>query len=331
MLLARLQRHRRHRALQGRQLLGDDPRVSGPRRRRRRQQHRVRRGLERRNHVNGRTCPRYAGRSEGRATASSSTATPTISWVRTRKVWNQHAYHITQHPRRRQAPEPEAPASRPEQQLPRVVAGQGRLQRARLRVDLEVSTRGCQRVDLRARVKNPGALGVPAGVKVSSISARTRTAAPRRKDDASRSCRARARWSRPYPSVRADRSSSWSTTSRRRVINECLTDNNTGASGGIATPGVNSRRTSMRCLPRWAGAEGIETPRDDRASPCRPSAISSMSFFENAGMSSGLRLVARPLSTTHSSSTTSAQLLPQVEVRIDSHEVRRSCPSPRRH
>lgn len=90
-------------------------------------------------------------------------------WVRTRKLWNQHAYHITN-----VASDGKIPAIEPRSWAPtenndyRVSAqGKGVYNAPDLRVDLEVSTVACPTaVELRARVKNGGALGVAAGVKV---------------------------------------------------------------------------------------------------------------------------------------------------------------------
>jgi len=92
-------------------------------------------------------------------------------WVRTRRVWNQHGYHVTN--------------VEPDGTVPRVEAnnwetaglnnfrqntqGAGLDNAADLRVlALEVALVGCpETVALRARIQNAGQLGVPAGVSVT--------------------------------------------------------------------------------------------------------------------------------------------------------------------
>jgi hypothetical protein len=117
------------------------------------------------NHTSGTTCP--------------STVTPrhgvfvygdkNDKWVRTRKVWNQHAYHITNVNGDGSIPVKEDVSwgalgfnnYRVSSQ------GAGAFNAPDLRVDLEVSTATCPTaLSLRARVKNAGTLGVATGVKV---------------------------------------------------------------------------------------------------------------------------------------------------------------------
>lgn len=91
-------------------------------------------------------------------------------WVRTRKVWNQHAYHITNVQSDGKLPQIEPRSWTAGENNDYRVSSQGKgvYNAPDLRVDLEVSTAQCPTaIELRARVKNNGALGVPAGVKVS--------------------------------------------------------------------------------------------------------------------------------------------------------------------
>jgi hypothetical protein len=91
-------------------------------------------------------------------------------WVRTRKIWNQHAYHITNINGDGSLPKPEPLSWGPMGfNNYRVSAqGSGVFNAPDLRVDLEVSTASCPAaLTLRARVKNEGTLGVAAGVKVT--------------------------------------------------------------------------------------------------------------------------------------------------------------------
>ncbi|MDI3292163.1 VCBS repeat-containing protein [Polyangium sp. 15x6] len=93
------------------------------------------------------------------------------NWVRTRKIWNQHAYHLTNVNANGSVPSPE-PASwvgpfglnnyRQSNQ------GAGVFNAPDLQVSLEASLAPCTEgfVDLRAFVQNKGTDGVPPGVKV---------------------------------------------------------------------------------------------------------------------------------------------------------------------
>jgi hypothetical protein len=90
-------------------------------------------------------------------------------WVRTRKIWNEHSYPITNVNVSGSLPQPEPEswtAGSPNNY--RVSAqGAGVYNAPDLKVDLEVSTQSCPlALTLRARVKNEGALGVLAGVNV---------------------------------------------------------------------------------------------------------------------------------------------------------------------
>ena len=94
---------------------------------------------------------------------------PNNKWVRTRRVWNQHAYHITNIDADGHLPAPENASWGPLGLNNYRVSSQGKgtFNAPDLAVDLEVSTAPCPGgILLRARVKNEGSLGVPAGVKV---------------------------------------------------------------------------------------------------------------------------------------------------------------------
>ena len=92
-------------------------------------------------------------------------------WVRTRKLWNQHAYHITNINAGGVLPDPEVASWIPPQGFNNYrvsTQGAGIYNAPDLRVDLEISAVPCPNgLELRARVKNAGSLGVPAGVSVT--------------------------------------------------------------------------------------------------------------------------------------------------------------------
>lgn len=95
---------------------------------------------------------------------------PNENWVRTRRLWNQHAYHIVNVSSDGALPQPETPSwvvppgfnnYRQSNQ------GAGVFNAPDLQVSLGVSLATCPRgIELRAVVQNAGSLGVPAGVKV---------------------------------------------------------------------------------------------------------------------------------------------------------------------
>ncbi|MEO8877982.1 MAG: hypothetical protein ABI461_20485, partial [Polyangiaceae bacterium] len=94
---------------------------------------------------------------------------PANMWVRTRRIWNEHAYHITNINGDGTLPEPEDISWGPNGLNNYRVSSQGKgvFNAADLAVDLEISTAPCPGgLQLRARVKNLGSLGVAAGVKV---------------------------------------------------------------------------------------------------------------------------------------------------------------------
>ena len=90
-------------------------------------------------------------------------------WVRTRKIWNQHSYHITNVKADGTLPLPELASWGPQGNNSYRVSlqGSGVDNAPDLALDLEVSTLDCpDALTLRARVKNLGSLGVPAGVGI---------------------------------------------------------------------------------------------------------------------------------------------------------------------
>lgn len=88
-------------------------------------------------------------------------------WVRTRKIWNQHAYHITNVEASGAIPAPEAESWAFNNNYRVSSQGAGVYNAPDLKVDLDASTQSCPaELLLRARVSNGGSLGVPAGVRV---------------------------------------------------------------------------------------------------------------------------------------------------------------------
>jgi len=91
-------------------------------------------------------------------------------WVRTRRIWNQHSYHITNVGGDGTLPAPEVPSWGPNGfNTYRVSSGvAGAYNAPDLIVDLSVLAAACPTaLKLRARVTNQGSLGVPAGVQVA--------------------------------------------------------------------------------------------------------------------------------------------------------------------
>jgi hypothetical protein len=91
-------------------------------------------------------------------------------WVGTRKVWNQHAYHITNVKADGSLPLPEVASWGPQGQNNYRVSSQGTgvSNAPDLTVDVTLSTVNCPAsLLLRARVKNVGSLGVKPGVEVA--------------------------------------------------------------------------------------------------------------------------------------------------------------------
>lgn len=92
------------------------------------------------------------------------------NWVRTRRIWNQHAYHLTNIDAAGAVPAPESPswiAPFGLNNYRQSNQGAGVFNAPDLQVSLEASLVPCpSAVTLRAFVQNKGALGVPAGINV---------------------------------------------------------------------------------------------------------------------------------------------------------------------
>lgn len=92
-------------------------------------------------------------------------------WVRTRRIWNQHAYHITNINADGTLPAPEHPSWKKPLGFNNYRVsnqGEGVFNAPDLQVSLEISTIPCPTsLLLRAKVMNVGSLGVPAGVEVA--------------------------------------------------------------------------------------------------------------------------------------------------------------------
>jgi len=124
-----------------------------------------------RNHGTGTTtCPGY-GAGEAPRHGVFVYGDANDKWVRTRRIWNQHAYHITNINAGGVLPTPELASWLPPHGFNNYrvsTQGAGVFNAPDLRVDLEISSAACPvGLELRARVKNAGSLGVPAGVSVS--------------------------------------------------------------------------------------------------------------------------------------------------------------------
>lgn len=96
---------------------------------------------------------------------------PNDSWVRTRRVWNSHSYHVTNSDARGLTPADEvdnwsAPGLNNYRQN---FQGAGVFNAADLAVDLQVDFQNCldEAFEIQAIVRNEGALGVTAGIDVT--------------------------------------------------------------------------------------------------------------------------------------------------------------------
>lgn len=132
------------------------------------------------NHLsNGVTCPYPAAQSKAGVFVYGDA---NDQWVRTRKLWNQHAYHITNVSSTLGIPAPESPSwvvppgfnnYRQSNQ------GAGVFNAPDLQVSLGASLQGCPAsVELVATVQNLGSLGVAAGIPVSFYEGATATGTP---------------------------------------------------------------------------------------------------------------------------------------------------------
>lgn len=167
-------------------------------------------------------------------------------WVRTRKVWNQHAYHITNVLSDGKLPKPESRSFTVAENNDYRVSSQGKgvFNAPDLRVDLTVSTAECpSSIALIARVKNAGALGVPAGVKVSFYAGADATGTPFAEKTTTKALLPGESevLSASYPTTSTPSTSFFvkvEGTPTTGVIDECLQDNNSGKAGGIRCPEV---------------------------------------------------------------------------------------------
>jgi hypothetical protein len=168
-------------------------------------------------------------------------------WVRTRRVWNQHAYHITNISSNGTLPSPEPPSwvSPPQFNNYRVsTQGAGVYNAPDLRVDLEVSSDPCpDGLDLRARVKNQGSLGVGPDIQVAFFRGKdasgtllatkttTRSLLPGQSEVVVHTFSLTGQ-NPPFDFfVAVD-----GTNAASGTINECNEDNNTASAGGVSCP-----------------------------------------------------------------------------------------------
>lgn len=166
-------------------------------------------------------------------------------WVRTRRVWNQHSYHITNIEVSGGVPAPEPPSFGPSGFNNYRVSSQGKGvgNAPDLRVDFEVSTASCPAtLLLRARVTNQGSLGVAPGVKVEffagtdatapllAAKATTKVLLPGQSEVVSLDVPGQGSASSYF--VRVDGAGGVS------LVQECLEDNNSAGATGIRCPTV---------------------------------------------------------------------------------------------
>lgn len=168
-------------------------------------------------------------------------------WVRTRRLWNQHAYHITNVNSDGSIPAKESRSwAAGENNNYRVSSqGKGAYNAPDLRVDLEISTQPCPAaLELRARVKNAGSLGVPAGVKVSFYEGTSATGVL-----IAEKATTKALLPGESEVVSVQRSVTSGTAASFFVsvdgasastvpVDECLEDNNSAGASGLVCPGI---------------------------------------------------------------------------------------------
>jgi hypothetical protein len=171
-------------------------------------------------------------------------------WVRTRRVWNQHAYHITNVSGSGGVAGPEAPSWIVPPGLNNYrqsSQGSGVFNAPDLQVSLSVSLEPCPNgVTLVARVSNQGSLGVPAGVLVRFFRGNSRSGVligeaatmgallPGQYEEVEM----------PYEVMASgDESMSFAVTIDQdsmgiSAFDECLEDNNAGEISGVECPSV---------------------------------------------------------------------------------------------
>lgn len=168
-------------------------------------------------------------------------------WVRTRKLWNQHAYHITNIEAAGSLPKPEPDSwgSSGFNNYRVSAQGSGVFNAPDLRVDLEVSTATCpSALTLRARVKNEGTLGVPPGVTVTFYEGMDKTGAVIATKPTTKALLPGESEivTAPFPTTKAGPFAFFvavdGATATGGAIHECLEDNNTGSAGGSQCPSV---------------------------------------------------------------------------------------------
>lgn len=101
---------------------------------------------------------------------------PSDKWVRTRRIWNEHSYHVTNIGADGRVPLLETPSHQANNTYRVSEPGNGTFNAPDLRVDLSVGLAGCPNsVAVRATVRNDGSLGVGAGVIVEIFDGRDAT------------------------------------------------------------------------------------------------------------------------------------------------------------
>lgn len=164
-------------------------------------------------------------------------------WVRTRRIWNQHAYHLTNVLGDGRIPAVETRSFVATENNDYRVSSQGTgvYNAPDLRVDLEVSSFPCPAaLELRARVRNLGTLGVPAGVAVRFYAGQSPTGAPLAEKRTTRALlpgEAELVTAQVPPTTAAfvvvvDGEGATS------EVRECLEDNNSASVGGVSCGGV---------------------------------------------------------------------------------------------
>jgi hypothetical protein len=167
-------------------------------------------------------------------------------WVRTRRVWNEHAYHITNVNSDGSIPaqEPRSWAAGANDNSRGSSLGTGAYNAPDLRVDLEISTAPCPGgLELRARVKNVGSLGVPAGVKVTFYEGTSATGTPIGEAATTKSLLpGESEVVSMQRAITGGAPASFFVTVDGAVsgaaVNECLEDNNSANAAGLVCPGI---------------------------------------------------------------------------------------------
>lgn len=201
------------------------------------------------NHLNGSVkCPNYvAANGDVPRHGVFSYGDANNKWVRTRKIWNQHAYHVTNVLADGKTPMVEPRSFTVAQNNDYRVSEQGKgvYNAPDLQVDLTVSLDPCPTsIELRARVSNQGSLGVPAGVSVTFYAGTDATGQQLGNGVTTKALLPGESEVVLFEYTPTGTPStaffvSVDGTAVTGVINECLTDNNTGKAGGVRCPVVN--------------------------------------------------------------------------------------------